>query len=208
MNQSKIQVIFPEHFYVDGPYPIVKAEKDYALSLKNNTYTNYGGNTTSVNSYVLENETFKPLKNYIQKCIDEYAYDIMKISRDTKFEITQSWINYNNSGQGHHNHKHSNSVISGVFFIDGNEDNPITFHRDDSRAFFGGNFEYNIEEYNILNSRTWVMPNKKNHLLLFPSTISHSVNSNNTNKERISLSFNTFIKGNIGEVIRLTELKI
>ena len=180
MNQSKIQVIFPEHFYVDGPYPIVKAEKDYALSLKNNTYTNYGGNTTSVNSYVLENETFKPLKNYIEKCI----------------------------GQGHHNHKHSNSVISGVFFIDGNEDNPITFHRDDSRAFFGGNFEYNIEEYNILNSRTWVMPNKKNHLLLFPSTISHSVNSNNTNKERISLSFNTFIKGNIGEVIRLTELKI
>ena len=79
MNQSKIQVIFPEHFYVDGPYPLVKAEKDYALSLKNNTYTNYGGNTTSVNSYVLENETFKPLKNYIEKCIDEYAYDIMKI---------------------------------------------------------------------------------------------------------------------------------
>ena len=206
--KSKIQVIFPEHFYVDGPYPLVPSEKNYALSLKNDTYTNYGGNTTSMNSYVLDNEKFKSLKNYIQICIDEYAYDIMKISRDTKFEITQSWINYNNSGESHHNHKHSNSVISGVFYIEGDGDCPIVFHRDDSRAFFGGNFEYNIEEYNMLNSRTWVLPNKKNHLVLFPSTISHSVNRNDTNNERVSLSFNTFIKGYIGDSKRLTELKI
>tara|TARA_Y100001937_G_C7071688_1_gene308696 strand:- start:467 stop:1090 length:624 start_codon:yes stop_codon:yes gene_type:complete len=206
--KSKLQVIFPEHFYVDGPYPLVPSERDYALHLKNDVYTNYGGNATSTNSYVLDNEKFKSLKNYIQMCIDEYAYDIMKISRDTKFEITQSWINYNNTGESHHNHKHSNSILSGVFYIEGDGDCPIVFHRDDSRAFFGGNFEYSIEEYNILNSRTWVLPNKKNHLVLFPSTISHSVNSNDTNKERVSLSFNTFIRGYIGQSKRLTELKI
>ena len=208
MSQSKIQVIFPEHFYVDGPYPLVPAEKDYLLNLKNDVYDNYGGNTASKNSYVLENENLKPFKNYIEKCINQYAYDIMKISRDTKFEITQSWINYNDSGQAHHAHKHSNSVISGVFFIDGDEDCPLVFHRDDTRAFFGGNWEYEIEEYNMLNSRTWVMPNKKNHLVLFPSTLTHSVNNNKSNKERVSLSFNTFLKGYVGKYRRLTELKL
>ena len=52
------------------------------------------------------------------------------------------------------------------------------------------------------------MTNKKNHLILFPSTISHSVNPNNSDKERVSLSFNTFIKGYVGTKKRLTELKL
>ena len=95
-----------------------------------------------------------------------------------------------------------------MFYIDGDEDCPITFHREDSRAYIGGNYEYEIEEYNVLNSRTWTMPNKKNHLILFPSTISHSVNPNNSDKERVSLSFNTFIKGYVGTKKRLTELKL
>jgi len=206
--KSKIQILFPDHFYVDGPYPLMPSEKDYVSHLKKDVYFNIGGNSTSTDSYVLENEKLKSLKNYIENCINEYAYDIFKINRDTKFEITQSWINFNGKGQAHHSHKHSNSVISGVFYIDGDEDCPITFHREDSRAYFGGNYEYEIEEYNVLNSRTWTMPNKKNHLILFPSTISHSVNPNNSDKERVSLSFNTFIKGYVGTKKRLTELKL
>ena len=206
--KNKVQILFPDHFYIDGPYPLLPKEKDFILNTKENVYSNIGGNHTSKNKFVLENENLKSLKNYIQVCINEYAYDYMKISKDTEFYITQSWVNFNSKGQTHHAHKHSYSIISGVFYIDGDEDCPITFHREESKPYFGGNFEYKIDEYNTLNSRTWKMPNQKNHLILFPSTQIHSVGVNNSDKERVSLSFNTFLKGYVGEDIRLTELKL
>jgi len=206
--KNKIQVLFPDHFYTDGPYPLLPNEKQFILNTKEDVYSNIGGNFTSTNNCILESDSLKSLKDYILNCINEYAYDYMKINKDTEFYITQSWINFNGKGQAHHTHKHSNSIISGVFYVEGDEDSPITFHRDDAKPYFGGNYEYVIEEYNVLNSRTWTMPNKKNHLVLFPSTLTHSVKHNNSDIERVSLSFNTFMKGTVGEKKRLTELKL
>jgi ectoine hydroxylase-related dioxygenase (phytanoyl-CoA dioxygenase family) len=46
-------------------------------------------------------------------------------------------------------------------------------------------------------------------LIIFPSWVPHSVNRNETkNKERISLSFNTFPVGELGDYYRLTRLNL
>lgn len=129
--KNKVQLIFPDHFYVDGPYPLVPSEKNFIQSLKEETHVNIGNNLISKNTYILENENLKNLKNYFQQCINEYAYDYYKIDKKTEFYITQSWINFNEKGTQHHTHRHSNSVISGVFYVDGDEDCPIIFSRDD-----------------------------------------------------------------------------
>ena len=44
--------------------------------------------------------------------------------------------------------------------------------------------------------------------VLFPSTTIHQVTSKPDNNERISLAFNVFFKGTLGDDFELTELKI
>jgi ectoine hydroxylase-related dioxygenase (phytanoyl-CoA dioxygenase family) len=50
---------------------------------------------------------------------------------------------------------------------------------------------------------------KKGMLVLFPSDLDHEVGLNQSQEERIALSFNTFFKGTIGyeEEVSLLELK-
>ena len=43
------------------------------------------------------------------------------------FYITQSWINITKPDEFHHEHFHTNSIISGVFYISTEEDDAITF---------------------------------------------------------------------------------
>jgi len=47
-----------------------------------------------------------------------------------------------------------------------------------------------------------------NRLFLYPSTLQHSVTKNKSNVERISLAFNTFIKGFVGDNQQRTRLRL
>jgi hypothetical protein len=66
-------------------------------------------------------------------------------------------------------------------------------------------------DYNSYNSPAWYYEVGEGDLVLFPSTLHHfveSVQESTTRKERISLSFNTFLKGNLGSDDTLSELKL
>ena len=63
------------------------------------------------------------------------------------------------------------------------------------------------KEFNAYNSLTWDCLVENNVLMLFPSWLNHKVESNKkATTDRISLSFNTFVKGTIGDKNNLTEL--
>ena len=53
-----------------------------------------------------------------------------------------------------------------------------------------------------------MLPMKKGELILFPSNLTHSVPTNVGEEERISLSFNTWTKGNLGDIKSLTYLPL
>ena len=56
-------------------------------------------------------------------------------------------------------------------------------------------------EYNIWNTFNGSIPSRNNELILFPSWLEHSVNSNEkATTDRISISFNTFAKGIFGDL--------
>ena len=61
------------------------------------------------------------------------------------------------------------------------------------------------ENYNIWNSTLWWFPVKDGQLILFPSSLSHDVPT--VNSLRVSLSFNTFVQGEIGSETAATKLK-
>ena len=126
-----------------------------------------------------------------------FFYDSFKVKKDIEIYITQSWINFNQKNTSHHRHKHVNSIISSVIFIKG-EMCPITFYNSE-RNLFGNllSFEDFTAPNENNNSRVY-FNNQNGKLFLFPSTLMHSVERNNSEVERISLSFNTFIKGQLG----------
>ena len=59
---------------------------------------------------------------------------------------------------------------------------------------------------NEFNSKEIKVNIQTGNLLLFPSKLDHSVPKKTTSGTRISLSFNSFVKGNIGDNEKLTGL--
>lgn len=164
------------------------------------------GNTTSIDSYILNKPELEFLKQFMEASLIEYAKEFLNSSNDFSLRITQSWANYTQNNQYHHKHSHPNSVLSGVFYVktDPTKDR-IMFYNPKPRSFF----QLQVDNYNIYNSTSWWLEALPNRLMIFPSELEHSVEPlRDYQEERISLSFNTFYKGIIGIQRELTELII
>ena len=146
----------------------------------------------------LDNKEFTSLKKWIQKRICEYTQKVLNSSHPIK--IQQSWININKKGMCHRQHCHINSFLSGVFYLDSSSEEhaPIIFYnRDSDRNFFIEPVS-DLDEKGIYKPKPYqlqeaapLFPNTGD-LLLFSSVMHHEVMPNPSDRDRISLSFNTF----------------
>lgn len=160
------------------------------------------GNLTSVNNYVLREKPMKKLGEFLLESANKYFQEIYKPKDDVQLYITQSWLNFTEKGGFHHKHAHPNSFISGVFYVNAD----VT--KDKIFFFNEGYKQINLvaTEFNLFNSESWWLEAGKGYLYLFPSSLTHMVEQVQHEETRISLSFNTFLKGTIGSNNNLTEL--
>jgi ectoine hydroxylase-related dioxygenase (phytanoyl-CoA dioxygenase family) len=49
----------------------------------------------------------------------------------------------------------------------------------------------------MFNSMEWTVPVEDLDIIIFPSTLFHYVKPNTSNRDRISIAFNTFARGHI-----------
>ena len=160
------------------------------------------GNFRSDDSYLLRNEEFKDIKNFLGEAINKFTTNILNTKQ--RLVITQCWANRNPKGSKHHEHVHPNSIISGVMYFQINEKlPPISFAKDRQDSM-----KLDPEKYNHMNSETFMLPCKPGELILFPSSLRHSVPTNQGEEDRISVSFNTFCIDTIGSEQSLTHLDI
>ena len=160
------------------------------------------GNFRSDDSYLLRNEEFKDIKNFLKESIDKFTTNVLNTKQ--RLVITQCWANRNPKGSQHHEHVHPNSIVSGVMYFQINEKlPPISFTKDRQDGM-----KLNPEKYNHMNSETFMLPCKPGELILFPSSLRHSVPTNHGEEDRISVSFNTFCIDAIGSEQSLTHLDI
>ena len=161
---------------------------------------NEGRNFISKNTCVLDLKNYKSIRERILEGLKEYTSNILCIADSVRFYLTQSWLNINPPGTHHHRHIHPNALISGVYYIDVEESASITFASSNATSRYGNtSFSLPLQKYNIWNSLVWRQPVKTNEIIYFPSGLEHSVDENESNKERISLAFNVFFTGTIGE---------
>lgn len=150
------------------------------------------------NTYIF-NTKLKNLKEFCEQHIKNYVKEVFNPKEEIDFYITQSWINVIEPGGNIQAHWHSNSIISGVFYISAEEGDTITFG--DPNMKLKDMIQFDPIEYNIWNTFNGSIPSRNNELILFPSWLEHSVNSNEkATTDRISISFNTFAKGIFGDL--------
>ena len=160
------------------------------------------GNTSSVDKYILKQKKVASLTTFIEKCAHEYLMATICPKNDVRLRITQSWINWTKPGQYHHKHAHPNSLISGCFYVNANKDSDkIFFYKDGYRRI-----KFPPVEWNTYNSESWWYPVGTGDLVFFPSELTHMVQTVGGEDTRISLAFNTFPVGHVGDEDELTAL--
>tara|TARA_Y100001951_G_C11282755_1_gene266534 strand:+ start:444 stop:1058 length:615 start_codon:yes stop_codon:yes gene_type:complete len=203
VKEPIIRNIFPVPIYVsEMERKFSKKENMYFFEGKKDLLINYGNKNTK-NRDVLNTRDLKDLKIILENHLKKYFTDILRVKNTSKPYITQSWINYTDKGEFHHEHVHPNSYLSGVLYINTTDKDRITFHK---RGY--EQIQLGVEEYNTFNSTTWRIPVKQGMIIMFPSSLKHSVDRVTEKDTRISLSFNSFVTGSIGDKANVTELKL
>ena len=134
---------------------------------------------------------FQVLWEQIESKLNDFHKNIAKLKGHV--EINEWWFNVNHKGCMNIQHQHPDSIHSGVYYIkapDGCGD--LCFPNPNQTLQWAWNpGKIVFEELNLVNSGLVSMRPRKNLLYIFPSWSNHSVDTNQSDEPRISLSFNT-----------------
>ena len=200
--EAIINSIFPTPIYMSKlDRELTQLELKFIDESKKHSHNNEG-NIVSNNNYILNKKPFANIKKELEKKIQDYFEKVISSTDAIKPYITQSWLNYTETNQYHHKHAHPNSLVSGVFYINCDDKfDKIKFFKEDYKTI-----KPEIKEWNIWNSESWWFSVKTGDVILFPSSLTHMVETKEGTNTRISLAFNVFIKGTVGNNKNLTEL--
>ena len=204
MIESTVNGIFPTPVYVSKlDRDLTKKELSFIDKSKLDFYRNEG-NITSNDNYILNQKVFSKLKEDLDLRVQDYFNKVLSTTDAVTPYITQSWLNYTETKQFHHKHQHPNSLVSGVFYVNCHEElDKIKFFNEGYKTI-----KPEIKNWNLYNSESWWFTVKTGDIILFPSSLTHMVENKEGTNTRISLAFNVFIKGTIGNNKSLTELII
>jgi len=199
-----VHSLFPQPVYFSKLERVLTKEELKIFNEHKKKTKKNEGNTRTNDSYVLEHKALKNLKKDLHTKVINYFNEVVCTSNSIIPYITQSWINYTETNQFHHKHAHSNSYVSGVFYIDAQKEvDSIIFYK---KPAPNETIKLNITKYNPFNSASCWFTVETGNILLFPSFLHHGVDKKKGTNTRISLSFNVFMKGKIGVKEQLTEL--
>lgn len=163
-------------------------------------------NVRSANTKVLDAPEMQSLRSSVMEHVNQYAWKVISANPRHEFYITQSWLNYTQKGQSHHRHMHTNSLISGVLYIQAKKEvDAICFHRHSASQI---QILVGDDQLNAYNAPTECFDVGVGDLVLFPSNLTHSVEQTTGDHTRVSLAFNAFVRGELGSEERLNSLSI
>ncbi len=115
----------------------------------------------------------------------------LKLQDEVRPIITQCWINVNPQGGFNVAHCHPNSFLSGVYYVSVPE-------RSGNIIFYDPRVQLDamrppVKEVSAYTAPEVIYKPKPGLLLLFPSWLLHRVEPNNTDSERVTIAFNTWM---------------
>ena len=195
--------LFPTQYWTaEFNQDIKELQKECYLIKKNDKNGTKKSNTGSQGYHSKDIKSFdnipetKKLINQIGNCVSS----IHQLNRKGSLYLQNFWINISGEGASNTPHYHF-GCFSGVFFIKvpkNMQGGRFLFYRDFKEASlnsqeYRGAFKegYKLQSYDYPIN---IIQPKENLLVVFPSWVLHGVETNLSNDERISLSFNFDLK--------------
>lgn len=155
---------------------IKKGGKNWISNKTYNTFNTYS---------ILKNEKFKKLNNWILNKVLEYSN---ALKYQNKLYCVDAWFNIYKKYDYQEFHDHGSSTLSAVYFLKSDAEKS-------SKIYFKFNLNDNLMEpttdpsFNLTSPTVWYAP-VPGRLLIFKSTLKHSVERHENNNIRISLAYN------------------
>lgn len=152
----------------------------------------------SSNHKFLDLPELKLLKEEVDQHVEIFVREILNISKEQQFYHTTSWALRHCTGNFAKPHFHCNSLISGVFYLNQDEDFGALVFEKTTDNLFPKTLDISFDHWTPLNSASWSLQPVANMIILFPSNLMHSVSENKSKDTRYSVAFNYFVKGRFG----------
>jgi len=192
--------LFPTQYWEVELKENIKELQNESYKIKKNDQEGVIKSNTGLNGY-----HSKDIRNFenipkINKLMFEIANcvnSIHQVNRKGKLNLANFWVNISGKGASNSPHVHSGNNYSGVFIIKIPKEmsgGRFLFYRNfndaalNSMAYMGqfkDDYKMQSYDYPIIT-----IPPKENMLLVFPSWVPHAVETNLSDEDRISLSFN------------------
>ena len=177
--------------YTDGLIQGMKKHIEKLWAKRDKTKFNF-----QTHSFLYNEKEFVPLAELILK---KNLENMKTLKYNVELEnliISGMWANVIAPGEAHRAHTHSNNLWSGVYYLHSDQNAGITFQdpRPAADVLVPRKLENTTENSNLL-----LYASKMNRAIMFPSWLLHWVNINTSTSNRISISWNIQIKGQMGE---------
>ena len=164
----------------------------------------------TLNKHILNTPQLKNLKEKIHKHIQIFMYEKLKVSPKMKFKILNSWGLKHVKGDYALPHTHTNSLISGIVYLKTlKKGGKLIFHKNKMwENIFPRCIWAEYTEYNFITGEDFTVAPKPGAIILFPSSLNHSVTQNQSDENRYSLAFNIYTEADLGLQKNIDELSI
>ena len=160
------------------------------------TYEQFKGSTklrTEKFKNILLDPSLKDLKTWIEIQAKDYLDNELGIDYE-EFFFSESWININGKGGDQKVHNHSNSIISGTYYLkslDGHP--PLDFHKvkSENEPFISLTEHYAQGNPNTTSKVSF--PSTQDSMLVFQSQLYHGHMASELEENRIGLSWNALV---------------
>ena len=200
-NKSAIKTLFPtlvqvsqlaDHERLNAG--LLRAVAEVKRNVPNSRPASWVGNVyTTIRSQfdLFQLDAFRELHDHAQA---EARKFLRALSIDTDHHdllIHESWVNIYGDGDAQEPHIHANSILSGIYYAKAPADcGAVVFYSPMSDSMIVPPFT----QITPANSRLSVLQPSEGQMILFLSSLRHSVQVNPAGRERISISFNAVLE--------------
>ena len=176
------------------------------------SYGNPNGHTSfSDKNDLLSDPRLTFLSDRIDVEVKTFIHNFIKVSGDRHhFERTSSWGTRTLKGDYTHEHSHTNSHFSGVYYVKVPPKSGEVLNFSGYRTnptFCTGSTMFDLDELNQVNQPISSIKVTEGMLVVFPSHIYHHVPVSTSFEVRYSISFNYFGFGEFGDSTNYLRIK-
>ena len=175
----------------NSPIPFVNT-----IDLNQFSYETFKGSTklrTEKYLNILLDPSMKNIATWIEMQAKDYLDNELGLEYE-EFFFSESWLNISGRGSEQGIHNHSNSIISGTYYLKSEDGHPpLDFHRTKYDGVPFISLAEHIKQGNPNTAPKLSFPCTQDSMIVFQSQLYHGHVPNDLDEERIGLSWNALV---------------